>query len=365
MAVDRTTQDQKESKPRNTPKPSKATRATKPVKRPIKAAHTDRPILPKRRRTAGAHMLLSRALLEYRRANRNVLAPLTLRNRTYTIENLLFYVGRQTHLQTLSRTDIADWLANMEVSASTLRVRLSDVRAFVHWCQDYGLLHHDPTSRIRLPRLPRQVPRALKDDQIEALWNVLPDARARAIIALMAGMGLRAGEVAGLQMSDLDFLDDVLRVVGKGGHERTLPIPAAVRTHLEGWLAERGRKAGAVFVGYTTGRGIGAHYVSQLVSGWVKAAGLKQAPWDGRSAHALRHSTAERLYQAGTELRVIQSVLGHQNAVTTWKYLRSQADLGAMRSALAHEASALRDDPAPPPPDVSVGASLTCRRPRP
>ncbi len=187
------TPGRKDSKAQNSPKPTKANRATKPVKRPIKAAHTDRPLVPKRRRPAGAHMLISRALLEYRRANRNVLAPLTLRNRTYTIESLMGHVGRQTHLQTLDRTDIADWLAAMEVSASTLRIRLSDVRAFVHWCQDYGLLHHDPTTRIRLPRLARQAPRALKDDQIAALWDALPDARARAVISLMAGMGLRAG----------------------------------------------------------------------------------------------------------------------------------------------------------------------------
>jgi integrase len=77
---------------------------------------------------------------------------------------------------------------------------------------------------------------------------------------------------------------------------------------------------------------------------------LKQQPWDGRSAHALRHSTAERLYQAGTDLRVIQSVLGHQHAVTTWRYLRHDAEIADMRAALDHEAPVLRPEPAVTPP---------------
>ena len=303
-------------------------------------------------------MVASRALHEYRRAHRHLLAAMTLRNRTYTVENLIAYAGRNVTVGAIDRSTVAAWLAQMEVSASTLRTRLSEVRAFFVWCVDEGHLREDPSARIRLPRMPRQAPRAMKDEQIEALWNVLPDARARAIIALMAGMGLRAGEVAGLQLADFDWVEGLVRVVGKGRHERILPVPETVRHHVAVWLAERGRRAGPLIVAYTHGGGVGAHYMSQMVSRWVRDAGLKQAPWDGRSAHALRHSTAERLYQAGTDLRVIQSVLGHQHAVTTWRYLRHDAEIADMRAALDHEAPVLRPEPTvtpPPPPGNGPG----------
>jgi site-specific recombinase XerD len=128
-------------------------------------------------------------------------------------------------------------------------------------------------------------------------------------------------EVATLQLADLDFIDHTARVVGKGGHERLLPLSEETWTVLERYLDEQPLTAGPLIRSYRTHGGLRADTISGLVGEWMSAAGIKHRPRDGISAHALRHSAATDMLRSGAHLRDVQAALGHASLSTTQRYL--------------------------------------------
>ena len=197
------------------------------------------------------------------------------------------------------------------------RAYLSTVRVFVTWCADEGLIAADPTRRLGRVREPRRDPRALSTSQLARLRLVLPDERARLVVALMAVQGLRCVEVARLDASDLDAGRRTITVRGKADNVRTIPLADEVADQLERWLA--GRHAGPVV-------DLAAATLSGVVAAWMAAAGLKSRPYDGRSAHALRHTAASDLYDRTRDVKAVQRFLGHANVATTDRYLRAGDD---------------------------------------
>jgi site-specific recombinase XerC len=215
---------------------------------------------------------------------------------------------------------------------TTRRAYLSALRVFCRWATAEGLLDTDPTAGLAKVREPRTVPRALSEGQMDRLWSVLHDDQARLIVVLMARLGLRCTEVATLDCSDVDPWNRTIRVVGKGSHERVLPVPADVGGLLNNAVGTR--TAGSVL-------GLRPERISLLVSAWMQAAGLKADSYDGRSAHALRHTAASNLLDATKDVRLVQGFLGHSNVSVTDRYLRV-ANLDDLRQALEGES-------APPP----------------
>jgi site-specific recombinase XerD len=168
-----------------------------------------------------------------------------------------------------------------------------------------------------------------------ALGRVLPDARAQTIISLGVFEGLRRAEICGLELGDVSFATGTIRVVGKGGHQRDLPLTETTRYFLEQYMGEeRGKGGGALIRSRTTGGHLTPSSLGHLVSAWMKEAGIKEKAWDGRSTHALRHSMAGSLYNRGVDLRTIASALGHASPTTTWVYLRHQHDLNMLRQVM-------------------------------
>lgn len=236
------------------------------------------------------------------------------------------------------------------------------MRQFFRWAVDMRMCKADPTYRVKAPRQPRTAPRSVGLEDLTELGRALPDNRARCIIALMLHLGLRAGEVADLEMADLDLYANVVRVVGKGGHERILPVPEIVRFWMDPYLAERGRGGGKLIRSYKGPGGITAHTVSHLVTGWMRDAGVKVRPYDGRSAHALRHTMCENLYRHGVDLRTIAAAAGHASPTTTWTYLRHRASVEQLRDVMGmqiieEQRPSLRPVPEFAPPSVQSEAS--------
>lgn len=158
---------------------------------------------------------------------------------------------------------------------------------------------------------------------------MLPDPRAVAIVAVMERMGLRCVEVARLEVADWDRAERLIYVWGKGGRRRTVPVPDDVAAALAPHVRDRDR--GPIF-------GIGAARLSQLVSQWMRQAGLKSEARDGKSAHALRHRAATEAYRRTKDLQAVQQLLGHKNVATTDRYL-ARADLDRVRAALGVQAA--------------------------
>jgi site-specific recombinase XerD len=204
------------------------------------------------------------------------------------------------------------------------RAYLSTVKTFCRWCIDEELLDVDPTARLARVREPRRVPRALTEAQMARLVLVLPDNRARLVVALMGRLGLRCAEVAALCVTDWDTGAGALLIRGKGGNERLVAVPDDVERALARHL--RGRAQGRVVSGT-------AATLGRQVAFWMEVAGLKSGPHDGMSAHALRHTAASDALDRCGNVRVVQELLGHANLATTDRYLR-RADLAALRAAV-------------------------------
>ena len=237
-------------------------------------------------------------------------------------------------LSHLSPSAVERWLGTTTMWAdSTRRLALSDVRAFCGWLAREGLIRVNPAGALRVAKV-RRAPRALHPAQVGALLRCCPDERTRLVALLMVELGLRCCEVAAARVADYNSATGDLRVRGKGGHERTLPVVAAVRAALTGYLAGRGYLGGALISSKTEpGAHVTALYLSTMLSRLMGEAGIKSHRFDGVSAHALRHTCASDVLERSGDLRAVQDMLGHQSLATTSIYLRSTSSR-ALRQAM-------------------------------
>ncbi len=258
----------------------------------------------------------------------------TVRHAYYVLSDFSDSFGCRP-LNHLNGAEIKRWMtASDHLAASTRRNYLSCVRSFARWLVESGRVTKDPTSGIKPPRQSRSVPRAMRTSSIAQLLAYLPDDRSRLMFWLMVGLGLRCCEVANLELSDYDEKAQVLRIVGKGGHERILPVTIEVRSAIAAYLGVRGMVSGPFLQKYSRQKGgLSAGTISQCMSKWMTEAGVKTARGDGVSAHALRHTAASDVLDQCHDLRVVQQMLGHVSLTTTSIYLR-RACLDDMRNAM-------------------------------
>lgn len=236
-----------------------------------------------------------------------------------TLIELADVFGRRP-VANMAESDIIRWMGTMAaLRPSTRRKKLSIVKGFTRWLVRQGHVRKDPCINIRPPRQPRTVPKVFDSHAVGALLDACPDARARLIVLLMVQEGLRAGEVAGLELGDID--GRMVLVEGKGGHQRVVPLVAEVRSALDAYLVERGGYAGPLIQHqYHAGRGLTSHTISDLIGRLCRSAGIKRAPHDGISAHGLRRTCASDLAERDIALLDIAEALGHQSVETTRKY---------------------------------------------
>jgi integrase/recombinase XerC len=258
------------------------------------------------------------------------------------VQRLAGFLGAEGGAASVTRDDVRDWLASLHgaCSAATLGRRLAGVRAFFRFLQREGRVELDPTAGLPAPKQPRRAPRPLSVDDCWALAEHDGAAtsrgeeetparrrarlRDRALVELLYGAGLRVGELVALDVRDVDLHRGDVRVLGKGGKERIVPLPAAARAALAAWLEERRRPgvlAEPLFVSLrprreAEPRRLGARDVRRVLARRARDGGLH----DRVHPHKLRHSYATHLLDMGADLREIQELLGHASLSTTQKY---------------------------------------------
>ena len=235
------------------------------------------------------------------------------------------------------RGALAELARDGRAPSSRNRVR-STTGSLCRWLVHRGLLVADPTVEIDRPSQPRRLPVALTDDQLGAVLAAATGAdpaarlpwpeRDRALVAVLAGAGLRASELCGMNLTDV-ALDDspTMRVRGKGSKERTVPLPPEVAATIIAYLPTRGQRVAdpaeaALFLG-NRGHRLGRRGLDHLVTSWFTRAGVRQPA--GEAAHAFRHTYAVGLVANGAGLPAVQELLGHSNLATTSVYLRATA----------------------------------------
>jgi integrase/recombinase XerD len=210
--------------------------------------------------------------------------------------------------------------------AASVARTLSAVRSFHRFLLREGEATTDPTAAIIRPKVPRGLPRPLAIEEARRLLESPPDStpaglRDRALLELLYGSGLRISELVGLDIDELDTEEGSVRVLGKGGKEREVPLGRFGRDAIDAYLA-RGRPAlasvrsrAAVFLNQRGDR-ITRQGCAQVLTKHVKAAGIERHV----TLHTLRHSFATHLLEGGADVRVVQELLGHASVATTQIY---------------------------------------------
>lgn len=264
-----------------------------------------------------------RLTLQYTRGRlaRNELRPRSARNYQYTLSSFARSFGNRTP-KTLSKADIERWLDSLTaLSPNSRRIAFSTVRHFVRWLQSTRVIKHDPMIGITPPKTPRRVPRALSPDETDRLLAALPNINAKVVVALMLWGGLRRVEVTRLQRGDWDELGHTLFVLGKGDHEREVPVTDRLDSLLRQYVIEQHIHAGPLVLNYH-GRPATPSWITKHTREWMESCGVKTAPHDGKACHSLRHTLASNVVDVEPDLRVTQQILGHANLTSTQIYLR-------------------------------------------
>jgi len=210
--------------------------------------------------------------------------------------------------------------------ATSVARMLSSVRSFHRFLLRDGITARDPATGVAQPKLPRQLPHPLTIDETRRLLEAPDPAtpaglRDRAILELLYGAGLRISELTALDVDDLDLEEGAVRVLGKGGKEREVPIGRFAREAVDAYLT-RGRPVlasstsrGALFLNARGGR-LARQSGNRLLATHVRTAGIESRV----TPHSLRHSFATHLLEGGADVRVVQELLGHASVATTQIY---------------------------------------------
>jgi len=230
------------------------------------------------------------------------------------------------------------------LSAASAARAVVAVRGFHRFALREGLAGDDPAARVKPPPAPKRLPKAITVTQVEALLEAASvsgteqSLRDRALLEVLYGTGARISEAVGLDLDDLDLVAGSVRLRGKGGKDRIVPLGRYARTSLEAYLV-RGRPAltlagtgtAAVFVNRRGGR-LSRQSAWTALRAAAAGAGLPVAV----SPHTLRHSFATHLLDGGADVRVVQELLGHASVATTQIYTLVTVDRLREVFAAAH-----------------------------
>jgi integrase/recombinase XerC len=307
---------------------------------------------------------LLKSFLEHLRLNENASAHTVRAYESDLSQYLAFlaaHAGRRQAELTAADLDhlgargfMADLNKRGNAKASAAR-KLSAIRAFGRYLRREGVLEGDPASLVGTPRREHRIPNHLAIDEMSALLRA-PDTTAplgrrdQAILELFYASGLRLSELVGLDLDDVNLSGRVVRVLGKGRKERIVPFNTTTAAALKAWLPDREpllprgltprgltpgpgtlgsdprrsvthrRPREPLFLNYR-GTRLSTRSVDKLVRRYMAACSSRS----GISPHALRHSFATHLLEAGADLRAIQELLGHARLSTTQRYTHVNA----------------------------------------
>ena len=222
--------------------------------------------------------------------------------------------------------DFVFLLKDVGLSAASIRRAVSAIRTYYGFLAGEGRVQDDPSDRLESPRRGRTLPETLSVPEIEALLGApsvdQPLAwRDRALLELAYGAGLRVSELCGLALTDLLLTDNLVRIFGKGGKERLVPIGRSVIGAVSVYLhtvrpeLDRGKSKGRVLLN-ARGQPLSRVGAWDIVKRATHRAGIEKRV----TPHTLRHSFATHLLEGGADLRAVQEMLGHADLSTTQIY---------------------------------------------
>lgn len=287
-----------------------------------------------------AYQVLIDRFVVHLRDERN-LSPHSVRAYRGDLESLADHAGRSKHFDPveLSLPILRSWLARLQsqgAARSSLARRATSARMFTAWARQRGYLQADVAELLGSPKAHRTLPGVLNQMEMNQVLDSLDVAanenntavaiRDRAILETLYATGIRVSELAGLDLDSIDRARNVIRVLGKGGKERIVPIGKPAVRAIDFWQARRvefiTKESGpALFLG-ERGKRINSRTVRTIVHRALSA--VPGAPDLG--PHGLRHTAATHLLEGGADIRVVQELLGHVSLTTTQIYTHVSVD---------------------------------------
>ena len=274
------------------------------------------------------------------------------KERTLSLHTVRAYIGDLdsflAHLEVVQVKTPADitlahirsWLANVQVKGgarTTLSRRATSIRLFTKWAAKNGYLEKDIGATLATPKAHRTLPPVLSVSDASTTMESLAARVAEedsaiakrdcAIVEVLYASGARVSELCGLDLDDIDYSRNTIRVLGKGNKERTIPLGNPAIKALTDWIKngrpeiQSDKSAGAVFLG-SRGKRIDQRTVRTIVYEALTALeGMERL-----GPHALRHTAATHLLEGGADLRTVQEILGHASLATTQIYTHVSTD---------------------------------------
>jgi integrase/recombinase XerD len=263
-------------------------------------------------------------------------AESTIRAYRRDLRTYLAWLGeRDRPLADVTEQDLVDFLAVLrgrELAPASVARTMVPVRALHRFLAEEGHADADPSAGVELPRVPRGLPKALSEDEVQRLLDAPTGdepavRRDRAMLEVLYGTGLRVSELVGLSLGDVDLDAALLRAFGKGSKERIVPMGVPAVRAMAAWFGAGGRPdmeptrwrrrgdAEAVFLSSRGGR-LSRQGAWDVLRRYARQVGL-----EGKlTPHVLRHSCATHMLDHGADIRAVQELLGHASISTTQVY---------------------------------------------
>lgn len=273
------------------------------------------------------------AFCRYLETERNV-SPHTLKGYRTDLELFMGFVraeqGREPDVEAVSHLTVRRYLASLqrECGRSSSGRKLAAIRSFFKYLAREGKVRMNPAELVSTPRQEKKVPFHLDIDEVTALVTApggtdLLMLRDRAILEILYSCGIRVSELTGLDVGGVDLDGRMVRVLGKGGKERIVPLGSHAAAALSDYLLARSHPpADAPLIVNARGGRLTSRSVGRIVDRHI----LKIATMKKVSPHTLRHTFATHLLEGGADLRAIQELLGHASLSTTQKYTHVSID---------------------------------------
>jgi integrase/recombinase XerC len=259
-------------------------------------------------------------------------SPNTLKAYLADLQDLTLILGAERSAEVITLESLRDWLwrqSEKGASKATIARKSAAARAFTLWLHKAGYLAEDPGLRLRSPKAGRSLPKVVSRESLDQVFSALESRatldspsglRDLAVVELLYATGARVSELAALDLGNVDYSRNIVRLMGKGSKERMVPFGQPARDALDGWL-RHGRNLlaqektdSAMFLN-SRGLRIGVRQIYALVAGL-----LENTPTGTAGPHSLRHSAATHLLDGGADLRAVQELLGHASLGTTQIY---------------------------------------------
>ena len=236
------------------------------------------------------------------------------------------------NIDDLNLEHLRDWLwqaTQTGLTKATIARKSAAVRSFTAWALKSGLTDLDPGLRLRSPKASRTLPKVVSRESLAMVFEALqqkatednpPGVRDLVAVELLYASGARVSELVGLDLENIDYSRNIMRVMGKGAKERMVPFGQPARDALDLWIRIArpklaNEKSGRALLLNSRGQRIGVRQVYSLVANLLEA-----TPTGAAGPHSLRHSAATHLLDGGADLRAVQELLGHASLGTTQIY---------------------------------------------